>query len=282
MFDFLLRFKNFKNIQDRFKLIAQGKIPAKSKDFLENKNGSSLIHYACLYNNLPLLKQCLVHLSIHCKNYWGETATQFAFSGRGYEVLDFLVSEYNLNVSSLLCPYGNPQWWSGFEESSFYNRNPSPKYSQAQGNKMDLRAYTLFLKKHNVDFNDNTKGQIPQTITKYLLSNYSFSALYTILVNVEIDYDKTVRLDSEGMTLAHWCCLMENGRAKAFEDEQKYPYPYIKACFNLIAEKSDYSLKNQEGLNVLEYGKKIGQSYFLNKVLSYHYNLQKDELNKEV
>lgn len=265
MFGFL---KNLRKVtlplEHRYELIARNELSASTSDFTPNPDGKSLIHYACLFDNLELLKKCLATQSVKTTlDYHKRPALDCAFEGQSLEVLSYLVKEFNMDISALFDGYNQPLWWEGFGYGVY---SWVEKKQVKVWDSFNYKNYINFLVNHKVDLNQRGSLLFDSNLAYKLLSGYKHKALYYLVESGLVDVNAISRTDCGG-TLAHWCGYMEDGRSSAFNKDKD---SYIDRAYGSILKRADLSLKNKQNEDVVESFCKIGYRYALNILTKYH------------
>lgn len=229
MFGFL---KNLKKVtlplNEKYELIARNRLSPSTADFEPNTNGKSLIHYACLFNNVELLKKCLSTQSIkNTLDFHKRPAIDYAFDGQSINILEYLVSEFNLDIPSLFDEYKQPLWWKGFSHGVY---SCVEKKNIKTFESYDYEKYIKFLVKNKVDLNQRGKLLFDSNLAYKLLSEYNHKPLYYLIKSDLVDVNTVSRTDCSG-TLVHWCGFMEDHRARAFQQREN---SYINQAYNEI------------------------------------------------
>lgn len=254
----ILNLFNSDSLEVRFEKIARNLVKAKTQDFNINPEGKSLIHYACLFDNLNLFLDCLNNgQTLNLKDQHEQTALEMAFAGISMTILDYLISTKKINdISDLKAKYDEPIWWKGFNsgivsnfEKEFipYNNSSDGYYRNKSVYKFsdqELTNYIKLLVDNGVDLNQ-IGGVIGTTLAYNLMSKYNHRLLYVLINTGKVDVNIPCRKDSQ-MTLAHWCGLMEDHRAAAFLESNNY----VTKAYTAILSRCDYTLVDENNHNV--------------------------------
>lgn len=227
-------------------LIARKKIKAKKKDFISNPEASSLIHYAAWFNNLELFKECVLKgQSAQLENFWKEAPICYALRGHSFEVLNYLITEYKLDLKSMTDSYGYPLWWQACEKTGIFS--DAENKSLRSYSEMDYLKMYSFLKSQNIDFNQRNTTSYKENLACRLLQGYKHKQLYFLLKERLVDVNQLARLDMK-KTLAHCGSWMEDSRFIAFKKDSSY----VEDCYSMIYQQCDPTLVDENEDTVLD------------------------------